>query len=555
MKTASSDPNVSQEAVWRWALAALLLLTAAARGWILFSTPLMPGMNGAYYLVQARSVLTHCTLGIPDLPLTFYIQALGARLLHAILGGSFDASILLAVKLADSILPALIVLPVFLLVRDWTKAADAPTWIAFATSAVVSLNAAALSMVGDFEKNSLGLVWLASLLLFLYRWSGEPRLRNAVGVILFGGLAAVTHIAVFGAAVMFGGLTLFFYLLIRRRSGLHIMWPLLVGVGVVAILAAGVVLWKFDPHRIQKLASAIAHPTDYLSGSGMNAPWHSAVGGMPVRGPGDPRGGAGGPPGFRGRMGGPFRVFTFLPSLLFGISSLASLWVCWRKRANLRVQEICVVAACAVGVLILTGPWVQGDKSERFQLIAIGPAVLAGAFVLLHWKNRFWQALFCLAAVISFIGASVDHLGRGGHPVISEAAVAELRSLAPLIENPEKTLISARHGMEWWTAWTLHTHIAQSTALRTSDWSNFQAVFFLNAHNVTSPMMRGGPMPPPPGSGKGDMRPPGGGGPGEGGFMADPEIPKYAEKVYSGENLILARVGEAPEFVLQQSEK
>lgn len=53
-------------------------------------------------------------------------------------------------------------------------------------------------------------------------------------------------------------------------------------------------------------------------------------------------------------------------SLVFAVASLAVLLACWRRRAGLPPADFCVATACAVGVLVLTGPWVQGDKVPRF---------------------------------------------------------------------------------------------------------------------------------------------------------------------------------------------
>src|SRR5579871_2360958 len=76
----------------------IVLAGAAARALLLFSTPLVPGMNGAYYLVQARSLLQQGKLGIPDLPLTFVIQAILAKFVQLVSGASLESSIVFAVK-------------------------------------------------------------------------------------------------------------------------------------------------------------------------------------------------------------------------------------------------------------------------------------------------------------------------------------------------------------------------------------------------------------------------------------------------------------------------
>ena len=547
----------------QWALLGLVLLTSIVRGCILFSTPLMPGMNGAYYLVQARSLLSHGALGIPDLPLTFCLQAALARLVQWASHWDLDSSILFAVKLADSVFPAFVALPVFSLVQRWAKNASAPGWIALVAAAVVALNAPVLSMVGDFEKNSLGLVWLAALLFFIHRWLSDPRPRNAIGVICFWGLVAVTHIAVFGASALFGGLAIGLYLVMHRTSAWRMLWPLLIAALAVGAFAGGAVLWKFDARRIHRFAAAVTHPSDYLTGNNMQTP------GMSGRAPdGRMQGPPGGGPGFS-----PFQ--NRLPSLLFAVAAVAGLGTCWRRRRSLPSADICVVGACAVGVLVLTGPWVQGDKTMRFNLIAIEPAVLCVAFASLYVTRTGVRAAFWVLAALGLVGPSFSLVRQGGRPIVSEEAVRELRSLKPLIVNPEKTLIAARHGLEWWTAWTLHTHIAQSSGLRTADWQTFDSVFFLQSKQGGFPMMGVGPRktgvlslldglfrPGPPPSAGGMPPPPhfsnagtpgGGGGPRQGGGpMSDPEVPSDSANIHDGGVFSLFLVTAPPGFVAEQ---
>jgi len=211
----------------------------------------------------------------------------------------------------------------------------------------------------------------------------------------------------------------------------------------------------------------------------------------------------------------------------------------------LSAADICVVGACAVGVLVLTGPWVQGDKTPRFNLIAITPATLAGACALLHCKRHWLRAGLSLLTAVCMIGPSFAILHHGGRPIVNEEGLRELRSLAPLIVNPDKTLIAARHGMEWWTAWILHTHIAQVPALRTADWQTFDAVFFLRSKKDNRLMPGGGfarPPGPPPGGSQRNANP-----------MAEPEIPSDAEIVHDGDTFILARIAAPPRFVAEQT--
>ena len=513
----------------QWSLIALVILLASvARGILLFGTPLMPGTNGVYYLVQARSLLLHGSLGLPDLPLTFYVQASLAQIVHWLSGWEFDSSILFAVKLTDSLLPALAALPVALLVRRCAQDTGSCVWIAPVAAAIVTLNAPMLDMVGSLGKNSLGLLWLAALLLFIHLWISHPTWKNAAGVIGCWGLTAVTHIGVFGASLVFGGLALALYFALERGTAWRAMWPLLIAVVAVGALAAGIVLWKFDAHRIQRLAEALIHPSDFLTGNNMGA-----------------QGGHGRSPSMPGFPGERAAFLQWLPSLVFALTAIAALVTCWRCRAVLSAADICVVGACAIGVLVLTGPWVQGDKTPRFNLIAITPAAIAGAFALLHCKRHWLRAGLSLLLAVCMIGPSWAILHHGGRPIVNEEGLRELRSLTPLIVNPDKTLIAARHGMEWWTAWILHTHIAQVPALRTADWQTFDTVFFLRSKKDNRLMPGGGfarPPGPPPGGLRHSANP-----------MAEPEIPSGAEIVHDGDTCILARITAPPRFVTEQT--
>ncbi|MEI6034489.1 MAG: hypothetical protein WCS65_09445 [Verrucomicrobiae bacterium] len=355
----------------------MILAASILRGILLFGTALVPGTNGGYYPVQARALLAHGSLGIPDLPLLFFVQAALASIVQWLSGRDLDPCILFSVKLTDSILPALVGLPVALLVRRWAKTAGAPAWTAPVAAAVVTLSAPILGMVGNFEKNSLGLLWLCLLLLFIHLWLSRPTLPNAAGVLCFWGLAAVTHIGVFGASVMFGGLAIAFYLLLQRGPGWRVTWPLLAAALAVGAVAAGIVLWKFDAVRIERLAAALIHPADYLAGGNM--------------GPAGPA---------------PF-LFVLLqggPPAVFAVASIAALLSCWRRRAVLPPADICVAGACAVGVLVMTGPWVQGDKAPRFYLIAIAPAFMAVAFALIHCRHRRLRAGLAILGAACMIG-------------------------------------------------------------------------------------------------------------------------------------------------------
>jgi len=534
-----------------WIAVSLVALTAMVeRGWLLFRTPLMPGMNGAYYLVQTRALIEQGKLGIPDLPLTFYIDAALAKIIQLLTNAPLEPSILLAVKLEDAILPALVALPVFALVRRWSSRIDSGLWLPTCAAIAVACGAPALTMVGDFEKNSLGLVWLATLLWRLHIWLEEPAPKNAALVVLFLTLVGLTHIGVFGWALALAGMAMVLALCGSEAQTRRRFLPWLVIGGVMCSLAAGLVLWKFDPARIERLAGAATNPFSYLlhnqmhHGNNRNFLPHNLP---PTQIPG----GQNGPPPFGpGGPGGPI-LFRLFPGVIFVTAAASALAALWYRRQKISMGDIAVVGGCALSLIVLCGPWVVGDKTMRFGLIAVGPTIIVTTFAIAQLPFPRIRHGISTVIAIALAGAGFFFLGPGGRPVITAAAAVELRGLSTYISAPPTTLIVARHGLEWWAAWFLHTHIAHADVLTNRDWQDYGQVFFLR--------QKAGMQPPfgPPGDGHfspdrglpGLAADPHGGaqtfprfGPPGGGAMAEPVIPPDAVITHDGTSFTFALI-------------
>ena len=126
------------------------------------------------------------------------------------------------------------------------------------------------------------------------------------------------------------------------------------------------------------------------------------------------------------------------------------------------------------------------------------------------------------ALLLLVVAPSVPLLARGGHPILTDAALSELASLTACMEEPERSLVVARHGLEWWTAWSLRTHIAQPSAVQAADWSRYRQVFFLRQKGGSDTSIPVGLGPPP---------------------FEDPAIPRDALVVHDGPCFTLALVG------------
>ncbi len=503
-----------------WGLLWLIITAAvAARAWLLFGTPYLPGVNGGYYLVQARTLLERGVLGFPDLPLIFHLHAGLAWGWAEVSGVAQAEAIVWTVKLCDALLPPLAAWPVFVLVRRWTTAREQGDGVPLAAATLTCFAWPWFRMVGDLQKNSLALVWLAALVVALHGWLGAPTPKRALTVLLCLLLLSLTHIGVLGVALVLLAVVMGVFLLRQGSLRRHQILPWLAVAALLLVVTGAWVLWQFDSARIHRLITAFTEPAKFSAdGRPMPAP--------PVAG---------------------IEPLGWLPFCGFAVLVVPGLVLGWRRRQELPAVDFALVAGGAITVLALTGPWFGMDKAVRFYLISLLPAIVVSAFSVLHITSAWLRRSVWGLALLLGIGSTWPMLRTGGRAILSDAAMVELQGLAPLISRPERTLICAQHGVEWWTAWLLHTRITQASALNPDDWQRYAAIYVLEIKTGLEMPYIPGPRPPP---GRGPLAPDRGAGlppprP-RGGAMRFGSIPPAAENLHDGPCLRLGRVAQPP---------
>ncbi|MEY4489738.1 MAG: hypothetical protein RIQ79_2246, partial [Verrucomicrobiota bacterium] len=206
-----------------------------------------------------------------------------------------------------------------------------------------------------------------------------------------------------------------------------------------------------------------------------------------------------------------------------------------------------VVCGAAVMTLALGGPFYDFVKGMRFLLIAAVPAAVTLSFLQAQMPAGRWRSgVAILLGVAGLLGAGL-YAGHGRGPTISPAAADELREVAATLPADGRMLVVARHGLEWWAAWILHTHIAQPRAVKPEDWTKFDHVLYLVEKERSG---FGPPMGGPQGGAQGGMRPGprgGDGGPPPGGGMPgglfEARAPEGSVAVHNGR---FFRLSDAP---------
>jgi hypothetical protein len=240
-------------------------------------------------------------------------------------------------------------------------------------------------------------------------------------------------------------------------------------------------------------------------------------------------------------------IIKWAPGILLVTLAVTALCVAWRRRTRLSPADFAVVCGAAAITLVLGGPFYDFDKGIRFLLIAAVPAAVTVSFLLAQMPAGRWRSGLSVVLGGAVLVSAVFYVRNGRGPSISPAAADELREVAASLPPNSRMLVVARHGLEWWAAWILHTHIAQPRAVKPEDWTKFDHVFYLVEKERTG---FGPPMGGPQGGPQGGMRagPRGGnGGPPPGGGMPaglfETRVPEGSVAVHEGR---FFRLSDAP---------
>ena len=198
--------------------------------------PLLPGLDGAYYWVQVRSLLERSRMAFDDVPIVFLLQAAVAKVL---------GDVPLAVRLTDAFLPVFSAIPIYFMTRK-SKYRFAP---AVAVLVVLLHPVQLYFFTGDFIKNEAAIPLVFFIGYLLMTWDAAKNKKFLLAVVF-------VCIALLGVLVpsRFNRLRDFIFSPVEAFS--VPIWNLLVRgdtpsvmvatfvIGQVGALFLGVIVWK-----------------------------------------------------------------------------------------------------------------------------------------------------------------------------------------------------------------------------------------------------------------------------------------------------------------------
>lgn len=399
--------------LWIATTVGLVLVAIGVRLFLNFSHVYPPGVNAAYYPLQTRTWLTQGRLMYDDLPLIFWMNAGLSKVLMAA-GRPLDDAVLLASRLLDSILEPFAAVAIMAIGYVWSAGARKALFGCLAAGILVVLSPQVMRMLSDFEKNSLGLVFMSLAILACRsaidnRRAGSWALLAAILV-----LVSVTHVGAFAVTmtIVCGAISVWGVLSLRRTRAAA--GTLLLAAGGLGALIA--LLAFFDSHRAQRLLRA---PVQVFKSGSMES--------LPI----------------------PIMIIA-------AIVIATALHRAWRDRARLAAGDLAIVMATAATTALLALP-----KSfvyfDRLLLMAPVPAGVLLAFIMARGQRlALWGGpiLFALSLLAATTGPEAVQ-----PPFMSQEVAGELRTLKQQITDPGSTLVIAPHGLEWWAGYILGTPV------------------------------------------------------------------------------------------------
>lgn len=485
----------SPEVIEQLGLILIIAAVAIGRLYVNFGPELMAGVNTPYYPVQIRSILTTGKLGFPDLPLVFYIQAFFAKLIGYLRFCDFSGCIMSSWKIIDAALYPLIAIPFFLLAKSIAKDIKTPKWVLLLPSILGVASFPAWVMLGELQKNAIGLLWSTFYIFFLYKALYGSQIIDYILAGLFFVLTGFTHIGALGFVLAFTASFLLFSIILKReqRDSLIKMSMLL----LLAITSIFAFLFFFDPERFERLASVIVLPMKMFEQPIILNLFK------------DP---------------GATLLFYFMNPMGINANLIAILGIIlfFAKRQEINLKEKILLLAALSVTLFMGSPFLGTEWAQRLYLMAYIPTIIVFIF-LLKYTAAIWKKLILTALMLFVTSAPTPMMlisGMKNTPSINRQAYNHLLELKKVIDNPEETLVIARHGLEWWSAWVLEVDVSSKQDLDREILESYDAVFLLRQK-----------------AGKGQVGPPG---PAD--QFPEVEIPPGAEIIHEDKYFILARI-------------
>lgn len=396
--------------------------------------PLLPGLDGAYYWVQVRSLLERSRMAFDDVPIVFLLQAAVAKVL---------GDVPLAVRLSDAFLPVFSAIPIYFMTRN-SKYRFAP---AVAVLVVLLHPVQLYFFTGDFIKNEAAIPLVFFIGYLLMTWDAAKNKKFLLSMVAVSiGILSVTHFGTFLLALLIVGAWSFAQLLRKENRKFALSLSSSLALVFVCIALLGVLV----PSRFNRLRDFIFSPVEAFSVPIWN---------LLVRGD--------------------------TPSVMvatFVIGQVGALFlgvIVWKNRQALTYSHRSLVVVNLIIAFVLSSPAIGIEWSYRLAALSFVPLSIAGLVLIATLQSLGACRLIAVASLLVIVTSVSLIPGGAKPPVLEDALYDDFHSLMAEVNLPDNSVVVAEHGLEFLVAWELRTDVVPDLLLQESDLTGYSNVYLL----------------------------------------------------------------------------
>lgn len=426
----------------------LFVISSLIRLKINFSTEYFPGNNGAFYLLLNRDLLENGYLNFRDFPLLFYLQSFFAFILIKMNLLSLNQAIDFVSRTFDSFVPTLAVIPAYLLSKKIIKDNKFQSLV---IASIAIFHFSFFSLISDFQKNSLGVLWLFWLIYFLLKINEKFNYKNLRYAILFFVLTGLTHFGCFGVAI----LIVFINLIIVGLTELSTksVYNLLIAMFLLFIFSFGLV-YLINPFRFYSLIKVIKNifcePVIF-----------NIVYKEPIISPIDMLG-------------------IFLVNLL----SITSLIVLFKEN---KIQNKNYFFTICFSALIISSPFLNYEFAQRVYFISYITIIPMFAFLFNNTKERLFKKLVVYLSLFIIISSGILNFYKPVYSNMNKQLYADLINIKNKFLFNDKSIIISRHGLEYWLMWILRVDAIRKDEVTKDYWKWYDDIYIIRQKKFIPP--------------------------------------------------------------------
>ncbi len=394
----------------------LFLISSLIRFKINFSTEYFPGNNGAYYLLLNKDLLETGTFHYRDFPLLFYLQSFFAFILIKINLLNFNQAIDLVSRTFDSFVPTLSIIPAYLLSKKIIKDNKFQSLV---IASIAIFHFSFFTLISDFQKNSLGILWLFWLMYFLFKINEKFSYKNLGYTFLFFVLVGLTHFGCFGVAILIVMINLLFIGLTKLTT--KKIYKFLI-VTFLLVIFSFCLVYLINPFRLYSLIEIIE--------KSFSKPIILMI----------------------------IKNEPILPSneileiTLTNIFSIAVLILLTKEK---NIQNRNYFFTISIAALIIASPFLNYKIAQRLYFISYITIIPLFSFLIKYAKVRLTKNLVVYFSLVIILSSGILNIYRPVFSNMNKQLYADLINMKSKVSFNDKSIIISRHGLEYWLMWIL----------------------------------------------------------------------------------------------------